>query len=96
MYHGRDINYSLDFLQEEEEEEDVEMEPVAPQPEPEPENVNTTIVLSERLNTTYTKPGTFTKPLKSPRRFNHRYTPIRSKPRLLKGRHILGTLLIPM
>lgn len=53
-----------------------------------PSNVDASFVIPEpvpNLDTTYTKPTTFTKPLKSPRRIGHRYTPLKSKRFLMKG-----------
>ncbi|XP_065200738.1 kinesin-like protein KIF18A [Planococcus citri] len=65
-----------------ENEEDEEMK-LAPQEEKiETDETNSTFVVPEtvnNLNSTFTKNETFAKPLKSPRRIGHRYTPMKSK-----------------
>lgn len=72
---------------------------IAPQEEKiETEETNATFVIPEpvnNLNSTFTKNEAFSKPLKSPRRIGHRYTPIKSKRFALKGDMIFlsGTFL---
>ena len=51
-------------------------------------DTNSTFIVPEpvaNLNSTFVKNETFAKPLKSPRRIGHRYTPIKSKRFALKG-----------